>query len=46
MLARSFQNQRAEILRLLSANAVERVRSRAVQAFADALALNKPRRDD
>jgi hypothetical protein len=45
-LARLFQDQRAEILRLLCANAVERVRTRAIRTFGDSIAMNKPRPDE
>jgi hypothetical protein len=40
-LARSYASQRLEILKLMSANAIKRMRTDALRAFADAFVLRK-----
>lgn len=42
-LARDFAERRAAVLSTLSTNAIERLRSRAITAFADAFVLSKPK---
>jgi predicted ArsR family transcriptional regulator len=44
-LARLYASHRLELVRLMSANAIERVRTRAMRTFADCFFLGK-RRDD
>lgn len=45
-LARVADEQRAAVMSLMSANAIERVRSGAVRAFADAFIVRKKKDDD
>jgi hypothetical protein len=45
-LARTFSEQRASILRVMNAYAVERVRSNAVRAFAHAFIIGKKKDND
>ena len=40
-LARTYASQRVEIVKLMSANAIKRMRTEALRAFADAFVLRK-----
>ncbi len=44
-LAQVYDDSRVEILRLMSSNAVERLRSSAIRRFADSFVLNKKKDD-
>jgi hypothetical protein len=44
-LASAYETHRLEIVRIMSANAVERLRRGALNAFADAFLLRKPKKD-
>jgi hypothetical protein len=44
-LAQAYEGDRLEIMRLMNANAVERVRNSAIRAFADAFLLRKNEKD-
>src|SRR5688572_28420767 len=43
-LAQAYQNRRIEVMQLMSANAIERVRSGAIRLFADAFLLGRSKK--
>lgn len=44
-LAQAYQDRRVEVMQLMSANAIERVRSGAIRLFADAFLLGRSKKD-
>jgi hypothetical protein len=44
-LARAYADQRLEIMKLISANAIERLRTAAIRAFSDSFLIRRKRRD-
>jgi membrane-bound ClpP family serine protease len=44
-LAQAYSENRIELMKVLSANAIERVRTGALRAFADALVIGRKRND-